>query len=876
MSKLYVPILLFISINSFAQEISIDFESNNLNLWSQSAENHWSVDNSTTLDGTGSLHHNYDSEVSAIDMISYEHQDLCLDSSYTEWQFSVLYDNNPSAGNNWAVWLCSSLNSIEMHPSGSSEGYILGVNYTGSDDIIKLWKQNSSSKTAIITSTIDWEDESLKNKQLDFKVTRSIDGNWAVSIDTNASGHIVIGAGTDNEILKSNHFGVYYEYTSSLDRKLWADDFYVSGTFYSDTLFPEIDSIMVESRDEIYVSFSEAIDTNKSITCLLNNSILPESVNWVNLKTVKLSFGEYFSENNTLSVTDATDLKGNVSPVIETEFNYHSANLHDVLITEIMADPTPSEDLPECEYIELHNYSDKTLNLKEWQFYSGNRSPIVLEEYIFTPHSYLVIADDGCASEFPIGTNIISISSMPTITNTGDLLKIYDRYNQLIHKVEFTSDWYENEYKNEGGWSLELIDKSYPCVFTNNWKESQSAKGGTPGIENSINGSLGDYPYSKLLSLTELTDTSCLLQFSESLDSISASNSTNYSFQDIEDIHFTAIVEPPVYKDISLQFSKNLSTNNVYTLNLSENIYDCSGKDVEFDPIVFGIPQSADSADLIINEILFENTDDIPEYVEIYNNSDKVIDIKGFLLIMIDTYADTIEETKVITYNNHQIFPKSFLVITENKQLLLDNFTHLTSRNVIQPKSWLELVNSGGKIALIQLDNSIVDEAIYSTDMHFALIDASSGVALERISPFHAGNIASSWHSAASSVNYATPGEENSQNKVNNNPEKLVSINPKEFSPDNDGYNDFLTLSYNFNQTGFIANIRIYSQNGTLVRHWINNELCGISGDLVWDGLDGEANRLAMGYYIIYFEAWSKDGQQFQEKLTVLLLPEKK
>jgi hypothetical protein len=859
-----------------AQEINIDFESSNLDLWNQSNRNHWGIDTLGILNGKGALHHIFDSSISSTAMIAYNHRDLLLDSINSEWHFSVIYDYNPSAGNNWAVWLTSNMTANEMHPSGRGEGFILGVNYSGSDDIIKLWKQESTSKTVIITTVVDWNKQALAGKKLNFKVTRSTSGQWEVFLDTLSGAYNLIGSGISDALNTSNYFGVYYQYTSTQELKLWLDDFYLLGKFYTDTISPVLISTEVEERNELRINFSENIDTVQKIGFLLNINQSPIAIDWLTRSSVLLTFENYFESRNTLIVTNLVDLKGNLTFEQKSEFNYISAVLHDVVISEIMADPEPSEGLPECEYVELYNRLSRPIDIDGWKFYSGDRTPVVFENINLEPNNYIVITDDACESQFSNDINLIAVASMPTILNSGGILEVRDRYNQLIHRVSYSADWFTSDYKKEGGWALEILDVDYPCVFTNNWKESQSIAGGTPGTINSISEKLIDYPYASLIGISELSPTGCVIEFSESLDSSSASDSKNFAFKKNFGIEIEATPISPFFKEVQLSFSEPLVEKEAYTLLVNDNLFDCSGLGVLAEPLIFGIPQEADSADLLINEVLFESNNGVPEFIELLNNSDKIIDLKRYMLASIDTYTDTMKQVKELCALNYQLFPKEYLVFTENKALLCSGFPEVDNERVVQPKSWLSLVNDGGKIRLLNSRYAVIDEAVYSSAMHFSLLDETSGVSLERISSLYAGNIATSWHSSSSEFEYATPGEENSQNISDISSQRKVFIEPDAFSPDNDGLNDYLTIGYNFTKHGFIASVTIYSQAGILVKQLVNNQLCGVSGSFIWDGLNDQGNRLAMGYYIVCFEAWHSDGDVQKEKLPVLLLPQKK
>lgn len=106
---------------------------------------------------------------------------------------------------------------------------------------------------------------------------------------------------------------------------------------------------------------------------------------------------------------------------------------------------------------------------------------------------------------------------------------------------------------------------------------------------------------------------------------------------------------------------------------------------------------------------------------------------------------------------------------------------------------------------------------IIRPDWQFALIDNVEGVSLERIDPDRPTQDSMNWHSAASTVGFGTPTYRNSQYSI---PEtgNEITLSPQVFSPDGDGFNDVLSISYLFDQAGYTANIKIFDSQGVKQR----------------------------------------------------------
>jgi len=145
------------------------------------------------------------------------------------------------------------------------------------------------------------------------------------------------------------------------------------------------------------------------------------------------------------------------------------------------------------------------------------------------------------------------------------------------------------------------------------------------------------------------------------------------------------------------------------------------------------------------------------------------------------------------------------------------------------------------------------------------------GVSLERIDYDRPSNDVTNWHSAAESVGFATPGIENSQFLLTINSNSEITINPKIFSPNNDGIDDFVNISYHFARNGLVANVIIYDTKGRLIKNLIQNELLGVEGTFTWDGISNNNEKAKIGIYIIYIEVFNEDGTVNSFKRTVVL-----
>jgi hypothetical protein len=176
-----------------------------------------------------------------------------------------------------------------------------------------------------------------------------------------------------------------------------------------------------------------------------------------------------------------------------------------------------------------------------------------------------------------------------------------------------------------------------------------------------------------------------------------------------------------------------------------------------------------------------------------------------------------------------------------------------------------------GDVVILNAQGKIIDELEYDEHWQFKLIDNDEGVALERIDYNQPTQDAANWHSAAASAGYGTPGYQNSQLNSNAQLQGSITVMPAIFSPDNDGFDDFLTISYRFPEQGYVCNITIFDANGRPVRLLTRNALCSVQGYFRWDGLDEKSAKLPIGVYVIYTSVFNLKGKTNRFKQAVTL-----
>jgi hypothetical protein len=547
--------------------------------------------------------------------------------------------------------------------------------------------------------------------------------------------------------------------------------------------------------------------------------------------------------------------------------NAQVAKRYDIVIDELLPDPSPQIGLPSSEFIELKNVSRDTFNLSGWKLSDGT-STATLSSFVLQPDSFVIICPVSSTSAFTGIYTALGVSNFPSLNNDGDLIYLQSPENIIIHAVNYSIGWFQNELKKDGGWSLEMIDTRNPCGAQANWKASINEKGGTPGYINSVDEINGDESGPILLRAYCNDSLNLRLVFNEPLDSLKGANSDNYLISDGAVRPLAAETIAPLFDKVNLKLNEALQQDKVYTVTAS-NLCDCSGNNLSSKNVIrFGWPSPADSFDVVVNEILFNPRPDGTDYTEIYNRSPKIIDAKH-LFIANRNRTGVISNIVRLSEESRLFFPGDFLVIAEDITIVQQQYLTKDPDALLTVTHFPSFPNDKGDVIILNVQGNVLDEVKYDDKWNFKLLTNTEGVALERID-YNSPSEENNFHSAATSAGYGTPGYKNSQ-YLTDHFKGEINLNPEIFSPDNDGFDDMLTISYSFPSTGYVANITIFDAAGRPVRYLQRNALCGITGTYRWDGLGAKQQQLQQGIYIVYTEIFNTRGNKKQFKNAVVL-----
>lgn len=427
---------------------------------------------------------------------------------------------------------------------------------------------------------------------------------------------------------------------------------------------------------------------------------------------------------------------------------------NDLIINEFMYAPNS----PEPEWIEIFNRSNKIIDIKNYRIADNNDTvSVVSESVLLNPGDYFVIADDSSIHNYYNVLSGVAYKNFPTLNNTNDKIIILDSLNRTIDSLYFSSSWGGNNGK-----SLERINPELSSIDSANWHTSESKYKATPGYINSVTQKDFD------LELSDIIYAPALPVFGEDV-TISVKikntgrNNAQFNIQLFEDAELDSIPDLLLNELPSLSIASEDTAIYVvsYTIqdlqkvrgffaliNFSQD--EDTSNNYLYSTIKPGYPFSA----VVINEIMFTPTGGEPEWVEIFNRSDDLINIKNWSVTDVFT-------TPISGKVNKDVYIKgdSFLVMAKDSSI--ENYHRLIPSEVIVVHL-PSFNNDADGIVLKDDRGATIDSVLYSSEW-----GGTNGFSLERKEVDAISNLSANW-APSKDIEQSTPG-------------RINSITPKEF-----------------------------------------------------------------------------------------------
>lgn len=541
----------------------------------------------------------------------------------------------------------------------------------------------------------------------------------------------------------------------------------------------------------------------------------------------------------------------------------------DIVITEVMVDPTPALDSLDFEYVEIYNRKPTARSLKQWKFWV-NQKCMTLPDVTIEPGAFLVFSPNNTRLSGRSPAHWLELPAFPSLPNTEAVLAITDNQNQVVFSMSYHNRWYGSGFKADGGWSLESRDAS--CLFASqhNWTASVHPGGGTPGFENSLQGDCLDALQPVCRYVQVLSEDTLELTWNKTMDVKSLSKVDCIQVFPEKTLVKELIPQFPEYKKVLLILSDPLEEGVDYQLKISQ-ISDVSGFVARDTLLDFGLPVAFKIGDWRINELLYDPIPGGFDYVELVHAGKSWLALSD-LVLSVQEAPQQWGKAHRVTDLKISCAPGSVWLLSLSSDTVFKRGNFPVAPNCLDMNTFPSLNNRGGTLGLLSSNALLLDEVVFGDHLHHPTLSNTEGVALERRNPTFPSDKNATWISAPANKNYGTPGFKNAQ-WIDTIPSQFFGLRLRQtwFSPNHDGLDDRLSMFVQL-QDRELCNLSVFNLSGQLIRVLARNALIGRSETIEWDGTDSKGQLVTCGRYILYMERFQSSGRVEIEKMVVSVL----
>lgn len=470
------------TINSIFSE---DFETKNIFNWTQTKD--WEVSTSEKISGTYSLKHLKTSTGNSSSIFHQIKNDW--NTADMEWSFKIKNGNwDPSSSNKF--WFYLSADTIQAN---LINGFAVGVNITGTSDLLQLWRiKNGKADSLIVQTDLDWNASTLAT----ITSKRTTQGIWILNYQKEGEQRSTDFSGTDKTFTDFKNIGIQFNFTSTRAGQLWIDDIVVKQI--PAALF--IQNLTLINSHLLTVAFNKPINPgsvhsgNFKLTDENNLDIQITKVNAISDNSLEVTFGNVEGTELTLNISGVSDLSGQTMNPDSRTFSYSfSPEVGSVLINEILFNPFSGG----VDFVELVNVSEQMIPVHRLKLAGRNDTlalkqiyPIAAEERFLKTGQFLVCTKDSeilAAQYFTHDPESFCVmKTLPSFPDDGGTVVLLNDSLEVLDEFSYSAKMHSPFLSGENGVSLERISMEKPGSNRNNWASAAASIGfATPGLPNS-------------------------------------------------------------------------------------------------------------------------------------------------------------------------------------------------------------------------------------------------------------------------------------------------------------------------------------------------------------------------------------------------------
>lgn len=265
------------------------------------------------------------------------------------------------------------------------------------------------------------------------------------------------------------------------------------------------------------------------------------------------------------------------------------------------------------------------------------------------------------------------------------------------------------------------------------------------------------------------------------------------------------------------------------------------------------------SQNVLITEIMYRPSSLCCEYVEIYNNSGELLNIKNWKI------GDLKSEEGIEFISEDFFFPAGNYAVIAEDSSFFDVFTTDVSKIIICDK--LPALNNTGDLVILKNSTGKTIDSVF----YFKEWGNETGRSIERKTLTGSSNDPLDW-ALSTDFSGGTPGRQNSIFFVSGNKNVNIELVPDPFSPDNDGFEDELCVKIELPFDRARLNLKIFDRYGRFIKTILNGYEIGQKFSVIWDGKNEDGHYVNTGIYILLLEVLNEKEKFFESyKKTVVV-----